>query len=317
MEHLLPVVHRTPVKRSQTLENIIGTEVYLKMENMQKTGSFKIRGATHKVFSLSEQERKQGIVAASAGNHAQGVAFAAAKKGIRARIFMPLHAPRTKVEATQAYGAEVVLVGETYQEAYEAALSEKATFVHAFDDPLVMAGQGTVAFELLQQCPDLEMLIVPVGGGGLLAGTAIVAKSLKPSIQLIGVQATGASAIYNRFCSKGPFSLKKIESIADGILVKEPGRFTYPIIQKYVDDMVTVSDEEIASAILLMLEREKSLVEGAGAAALAALLYRPLQTSNKTVGIVISGGNTDPQNIPLYMKLADRLTAHGGQASNI
>ena len=307
METLQPIVHRTPIKRSQTLDKLTGAEVYLKMENMQKTGSFKIRGATHKIFSLTEKELGKGVVAASAGNHAQGVAFAATKKGIKAKIFMPKLAPQAKIDATRGYGAEVVLIGDTYQESYEAALSEDATFVHAFDDPLVMAGQGTVVLEMLHQCPDLDIIIVPVGGGGLIAGTAIAAKAIKPSIRLIGVQAEGAAATYNRFKKTGPTSLKEVSSIADGILVKETGQLTYPIIEHYVDDMVTVSDQEIASAILFMLEREKSFVEGAGAAALAALMYRPLSASNKKVGIFISGGNADPKNIPHYLELAYRL----------
>ncbi|GGH84444.1 hypothetical protein GCM10007096_27530 [Pullulanibacillus pueri] len=314
---MFSVVHRTPIKRSKTIDHLTGAKVFLKMENMQKTGSFKIRGATHKVFSLSAQELKKGVVAASAGNHAQGVAYAAAQRGTRAKIFMPQLAPQTKVDATRAYGAEVVLIGDTYQESYEAALKEDATFVHAFDDPLVMAGQGTVAFEMLQQCPDLETLIVPVGGGGLLAGTAVAAKTLNPSIRLIGVQAEGAAATYNRFKNSGPTTLKRVSTIADGLLVKEAGRLTFPIIRKYVDDIVTVSDEEIARAMLLMLEREKSFVEGAGAAALAALIYRPLQTSNENVGIFISGGNADPKNIPHYMKLAYRLNFQADVASNI
>lgn len=304
MENLLPIVHRTPLKRSKTLDDMTGRSVVLKMENMQKTGSFKVRGATHKIFSLYKGEMKQGVVAASAGNHAQGVALAAAKRGIPATIFMPTLAPETKVAATEAYGAKVVLVGETYQESFEAALSEKGTFVHAFDDPLVMAGQGTVAFEMLQQCPDLDSILVPVGGGGLIAGTAVAVKSSMPRVKIIGVQAKGAAATYNRFTGLGSSRLSSVSSIADGILVKETGELTYPIIEQLVDDMVTVTDQEIASAILFMLEREKTFVEGAGAAALAALLFKPSKLLGKKVGVLITGGNADPKNIPRYINLA-------------
>ncbi|MFC4618457.1 threonine ammonia-lyase [Camelliibacillus cellulosilyticus] len=304
MEQLLPIVHRTPLKRSKTIDDMTGQAVFLKMENTQKTGSFKIRGATHKIFSLADHDMKKGVIAASAGNHAQGVALAAAKRGISAKIFMPLLAPLTKVRATEAYGAKVVLTGETYQEAYEAALTESGTFVHAFDDPDVIAGQGTVAFEMLQQCPDLDAILVPVGGGGLLAGTAIAVKSSQPSIKVIGVQAEGAAATYNRFKTQGQWRLTSVKSIADGILVKETGQLTYPIIEQYVDDMLTVSDQDIARAILLMLEREKTFVEGAGAAALAALLYKPLKNLGKKIGVMITGGNADPKNIPQYIDLA-------------
>lgn len=311
MERLIGVVHRTPLKQSATLNRLMGMNVYLKMENTQKTGSFKLRGALNKILQLSEFEASKGIVAASAGNHAQGVAFAASSRGIKSKIYMPSHTPEAKVHATMNYGAECVLEGETYQESFEAAMKEKqekgAIFVHAFDDLDVISGQGTIALEMMQQEQDLDAIIVPVGGGGLLSGIALAVKSFNPKIKLIGVQASGAAATFNRFTGKSSKPLLHVHSIADGILVKEPGKITYPIISKYVDEMVTVSDEEIAFAMMFMLEREKRLVEGAGAAALAALMSRNLKLEKKRVGVVISGGNVDPQKLSFYKELAKKI----------
>lgn len=311
MERLIHVIHRTPMKQSATLNSLMGMDVYLKMENTQKTGSFKLRGALNKILQLSEFEASKGIVAASAGNHAQGVAFAASSRGIKSKIFMPMATPEAKVLATKGYGAECVLEGETYQEAYEAAMKERqekgATFVHAFDDLEVISGQGTIALEMMQQENDLDAILVPVGGGGLLSGIALAVKSFNPRIKLIGVQASGAAATFNRFTGKSSKPLLHVHSIADGILVKEPGHVTYPIILKYVDEMVTVSDEEIAFAMMFMLEREKTLVEGAGAAALAALMCHNLKLENKRVGVVVSGGNVDPEKLSLYKELSKKV----------
>lgn len=311
MENIIQMVHRTPLKQSATLNRLTGSNVYLKLENLQKTGSFKLRGALNKVLQLTDIEARKGIVAASAGNHAQGVAYAAHLRGIKSKIFMPYHTPGAKVAATKAYGSDIVLEGETYQEACEAAkrdmVANGSTFVHAFDDYSVMAGQGTVALEMLQQCQDLEAIIVPVGGGGLLSGIAMAVKNLYPHVLLIGVQAKGAAATFNCFTGKGTAPLHHVHSIADGILVKEPGKLTFPIIQRYVDEMVTVSDEEIAFSMMMMLEREKTLVEGAGATALAALLCRNLQLNNKRVGIVISGGNVDPEKLTIYKELSKKV----------
>ncbi|OYD58317.1 threonine ammonia-lyase [Fictibacillus aquaticus] len=289
---------RTPLKTSSTLNTLCGREVYLKLENLQKTGSFKIRGAANKVQRLTEKEAELGVIAASAGNHAQGVAYSSFKKGISAVIYMPESAPLAKIEAVKAYGAEVVISGQTYQESYRAALQKQKEsgryFIHAFDDPDVIAGQGTVAAEMLQQQPELDTIVIPVGGGGLIAGMAACIKTLKPSVKVIGVQAAGAAASYNRFKRKFPYTLVNAVSIADGIAVKEPGMVTFPHIEAYVDDMVTVSDEEIASAIVFMAEREKMLTEGAGAASLAAVLYKShLFSSSAKTGAVISGGNMD------------------------
>ncbi|AST90193.1 threonine ammonia-lyase [Sutcliffiella cohnii] len=311
MENLHPYIHRTPIKQSATLNKLTGADVYLKLENLQKTGSFKLRGALNKIMKLSDFEGAKGIVAASAGNHAQGVAFAASKRGIRSKIYMPAQTPTAKAIATQSYGAEIVLGGETYQEAFEAAMNERqqkgATFVHAFDDHDVIAGQGTIGLELMQQYNDLQALLVPVGGGGLIAGVALAVKGFNPNIKVIGVQASGAPATYNRFTGTSNYKLQHVQSIADGILVKEPGQVTYPIIHQLVDEMVTVTDEEIAYAIMFMLEREKMLVEGAGAAALAALLCRKVNLVNKRVGTIISGGNMDLSNLPLYKKLSKNI----------
>ncbi len=310
MENLLEAVHRTPLQQSTTLNGFTNKDVFLKMENLQRTGSFKLRGAYNKVASLTEIEAARGIVAASAGNHAQGVALSAKERGIKAKIYMPIHTPTSKIEATRSYGAEVVLEGESYNEAFSGADRERvekgATFVHAFDDPVVMAGQGTVALEMMQQCPDLDTILVPVGGGGLLAGMALAIKSFFPHVKIIGIQASEASATWNRFKGTGPLVLQSVKSIADGISVKEAGKRTYPIIEELVDDMMTVSEEEIAAAIVFMLERHKTLVEGAGAASVAAVLCKSSRLEGSKIGAVVSGGNADLEKLALYKQLSER-----------
>ncbi|MBY6050187.1 threonine ammonia-lyase [Cytobacillus firmus] len=308
METLRDKVHQTPLKQSTTINYLTNANVYLKLENLQKTGSFKLRGAMNKILSLSDQEAKRGVLAASAGNHAQGVALAASLRGIKSTIYMPRHTPLAKVAATRGYGAEAVLVGETYHESYQRAAEEMhqsgSTFVHAFDDDRVIAGQGTIALEMLQQNSQLNVIFVPIGGGGLISGIALGVKAYNPSIKVIGVQASGASATYQRFKGQKMKSLLPINTIADGILVKEPGIKTFPIIEKYVDDIVTVTEEEIAYAILFMLEREKMLVEGAGAAPLAAILYKKAPIEQKKVGCIISGGNVDPVKMQTYQEIS-------------
>ncbi|RWZ60854.1 threonine ammonia-lyase [Halobacillus fulvus] len=312
-EKLQEVVHRTPLKTSETFNQQTGQQVYLKMENQQKTGAFKVRGASYKVASLTDEEASCGVIAASAGNHAQGVALAASKRGIRAKIFMPEATPRAKVEATQGYGAQVVLTGESFQEAYQAACLEQklsgATFVHPFDDYDVMAGQATIAVEMLQEQPQLDTLIVPIGGGGLISGVAFAAKQLNPDIQIIGVQSSKAPSTYNALYKKGPEKLTSVATIADGIAVKEKGKLTFPCIQKYVDRVITVDEKEIAQAMLLLLEREKTLVEGAGATALAGLLSRNSVIESKHCGVIVSGGNMDLTRIPMIQKLANQKKA--------
>ncbi|KHE72976.1 threonine ammonia-lyase [Halobacillus sp. BBL2006] len=308
-EKLQEVVHRTPLETSATINAQTGQDVYLKMENQQKTGAFKVRGASYKVESLTEEEARRGVIAASAGNHAQGVALAATKRGIKATIFMPEATPRAKVEATEGYGAKVVLTGESFQEAYQAAMKEQervgATFLHPFDDYDVMAGQGTIAVEMLQQQPDLDTLFVPIGGGGLISGVAFAAKQLKPDIQVIGVQSAKAPSTYNALYKKGPEKLTSVATIADGIAVKEKGKLTFSCIQKYVDQVITVDEQEIAKAMLMLLEREKTLVEGAGATALAGLLSGQASSESKRCGVILSGGNMDLSKLPLIRKLAD------------
>ncbi len=294
---LAGVAHRTPLDYSTTFSGMAGSAVFFKLENMQKTGSFKIRGAYNKIMCLSEEERRRGVIAASAGNHAQGVAYAAARAGLSCTIVMPDGAPISKVMAARNYGAEVVLAGGGYDEAYHLAVvmqkKSGATLVHGFDDVDVMAGQGTIALELLEELPEVEAVLVPVGGGGLIAGISLALKKLKPGVRVIGVQAAGAPAMCRSY-RKGILSeCKHTATFADGIAVRKPGRVTFAIIKRYVDEMVVVDDEEIASAILLLLERSKIVVEGAGAVGLAALLHRKISPGKAKTVILLSGGNID------------------------
>lgn len=293
---LKPVVHNTPLDLSRTFSELSGKEVYLKLENLQKTGSFKIRGAYNKIATLTDSEKKDGVIAASAGNHAQGVAYAAAKAGIQSTIVMPEIAPLSKVMATRGYGAKVVLSGTVYDEAYNRAKQiqqeEKQTFIHAFNDSAVMAGQGTIALEVLACLDNISAIVVPVGGGGLIAGIAVAVKEINPKIKVYGVQAQGAPAM--QLCKRNHCytTTKDAVTMADGIAVKVPGDLTYEVVEKYVDDIVTVDDEDVANAILLLLERSKLMVEGAGAISLAAVLQGKIPDDGKIVS-VISGGNID------------------------
>lgn len=297
-ERLRGVAHVTPLDYSATFSELTGCRVFFKLENLQKTGSFKIRGAYNKIMSLAPAERARGVVCASAGNHAQGVAYAAARAGIAATVVMPEGAPISKIAATRGYGARVVLEGSGYDEAFARAcrIQEEtgAVMVHAFDDPLVAAGQGTIALELLEACPDLDAVVVPVGGGGLIAGVAVALKSLCPQVKVVGVQAAGAPAVYFSLRGGGrPTESASSATIADGIAVRRPGSFTMEVIRRYVDDVVLVEEEEIAQAILLLLERSKIVVEGAGAVPLAALLQRRLSLAHRKVALLLSGGNID------------------------
>ncbi|WP_188802354.1 threonine ammonia-lyase [Sporolactobacillus putidus] len=309
MRCLGPFIHETPMIESTTFDRLTGAHLHFKLENFQRTGSFKLRGALNKMMHLPVEQAARGIVAASAGNHAQGVALSASKRGIKAKIFMPAATPKAKVQATEAYGADVVLVGDSYQESYEAAAADRlasgAVFVHAFDDFEVMAGQGTVALEMLQQCPDLETVLVPIGGGGLAAGTATYLKNIRPDIRVIGVQSERAPSMFNLFYHTGPAKLEHVGGIAEGILVKEAGRKTFPLIARFLDEVVTVSDSEIARAIVLMLERGKLFVEGAGAAAFAAALSGRIDIRGRHVGVMVSGGNADLENLPEIKKMAE------------
>ena len=283
----------------------------MKLENLQKTGSFKVRGAFNKISQLSDEECAKGIIAASAGNHAQGVALAGKVKGVPVTIFMPETTPEAKVTATRQYGADVRLVGKNFDEAYMASKKEQlvtgAAFVHPFDDLAIIEGQATVAMEMLQQCPGLDTIVVPAGGGGLLAGTAIAVKSIRPSVRVIGVQAQASPAIASVFHGVSNSSIPLVPTIAEGINVKEPGKLTTSIIQSYVDDVITVTEQEIASTILFMLEREKMLVEGAGAAAVAAVLHRHLPFYSANTGVIVSGGNFDIGKLESCRKIANNI----------
>ena len=283
------------------------------MENQQKTGAFKFRGATFKLMQLSNEQLEKGVITASAGNHAQGVAYASRKLGVKATIYMPEKTPHSKIEATQNYGAEIVLTGSTFQEAYEASMERQketgATYVHPFDDYDVMAGQGTIAMEVLRQEDRIDTFIVPIGGGGLISGIAVAAKHVNKNIRVIGVQTEAFPAAYNSFHGKNQKQNYSADTIAEGIAVKKPGELTMPLIKKYVDDIVTVNEEEIASAILYMLERNKTLMEGAGAVALAALFAHNDYIKSRHCGVIVSGGNFDLDKIPLIQRLANKDSA--------
>ena len=271
--------------------------LYIKTENLQVTGSFKVRGAYYKISQLSDEEKKKGVIACSAGNHAQGVALAAAKNGIKAKICIPDGAPISKVEATKSYGAEVCLVKGVYDDAYEKAVSlveeTGATFIHPFDDEMVIAGQGSIGLEIIEQLPKVDAVIVPIGGGGLISGVGFALKSLDPDIKIYGVQAEGAASMVKSIKDDEIETLEDVHTIADGIAVKTPGVNTFEICRKYVDDIVTVSDDEISTAILELIEREKMIAEGAGATSVAAAMFNKLPIKGKNVVCLVSGGNID------------------------
>ncbi len=271
--------------------------IYLKTENLQVTGSFKLRGAYYKISQLTAEQKEAGIIACSAGNHAQGVALAATRMGIKSTVCMPDGAPISKVEATKALGAEVCLVPGAYDDAYEEACrlvkETGATFIHPFDDDEVIAGQGTIGLEILDQLPDVEAVVVPIGGGGLLAGVAYAVKHLRPDVKVYGVQAELAPGMYQSFKEGTLASLDRVSTFADGIAVKHPGENTYNIIKEYVDDIVTVTEDEIATAILALIEKQKLIAEGAGAVSVAAAMFGKLPIRGKKTVCVVSGGNID------------------------
>ena len=273
------------------------SEIYLKTENMQLTGAYKLRGAYYKISTLSEEERAKGLITASAGNHAQGVALAAAKNHIKSLICLPDGAPISKVEATKSYGAEVCMVNGVYDDAYKKALELKEeknyTFVHPFDNEDVIAGQGTIGLEILEQMPDVEAVIVPIGGGGLISGVAFAIKNLNPNIKVYGVQASGAPSMRNSIRDGKIECLDHVSTIADGIAVKEPGEHTFQYVSQYVDEIVTVTDDEISAAILALIERQKLIAEGAGAASVAAAMFNKVPIQGKKTVCLVSGGNID------------------------
>jgi threonine dehydratase len=273
------------------------SEVYLKTENLQVTGSFKVRGAYYKISQLTDEEKSHGVIASSAGNHAQGVALAAKENNIPCLICMPDGAPISKVEATKAYGAQVCLVEGAYDDAYEHACRLQAqegyTFIHPFDDAQVIAGQGTIGLEILDQLPDVDVVLVPVGGGGLISGVAYAIKQLRPACRVYGVQAAGAPSMYNSLQQQQQVTLEQVSTFADGIAVKHPGDLTYELVSRYVDGIVTVTDDEVAAAVLALIERQKLIAEGAGAVAVAAAMYNKVDIRGKKTVCLVSGGNID------------------------
>jgi threonine dehydratase len=307
-------IYISPCARSETFSEATGNTVFLKLDNLQRTGAFKERGALNKLLCLTDKERKAGVIAASAGNHAQGVAYHAGKRGIRAQISMPLTTPLIKVSATKAYGAEVILHGANYDEACEEAIrrskNEGLTFIHPFDDDVVIAGQGSLGLEILQQHPDIEAVIVPIGGGGLIGGISCAIKESNPKVQVFGVQPSRLPSMKVALAEGKPVTIPAATTIADGIAVRRTGVRTLELVKKYVDDVVTVDDEEIANAILLLLEHEKTLAEGAGAAAIAALLNRKLHLTGKRVAVVIGGGNID---VTLLSRIIERGLVKDGR----
>lgn len=292
---LKEIARKTDLILSNTL--LEGHQIYLKSENLQLTGSFKLRGAYYKISKLTAEQKSKGIIACSAGNHAQGVALSAQKNGIKASIFIPATAPISKVEATRKYGADIKLIDGVYDDAYNAACEyQKQTggeFIHPFNDEDVIAGQGTIGLEILEQLPDVEAVIVPIGGGGLISGVAYAIKSLKPSCKVYGVQAQGAGSMYESYKQKRILELPSVNTFADGTAVKKPGEITFDMCNKYVDDIVTVSDDEVASAILALMERQKIVAEGAGALSVAAAMFSKLPIENKKTACIVSGGNID------------------------
>ncbi|MGI1658445.1 MAG: threonine ammonia-lyase [Desulfitobacterium sp.] len=310
-----PYIHRTVLDHSSTMSALTGADIYLKMENLQKTGSFKARGAMNKILKLSEDEKKKGVLAASAGNHAQGVAMAASRLGIASTIVMPENAPLAKVSATEGYGAKVILSGAVFDDAYQKAVEIQqetgATFIHAFDDWEVMAGQGTIGLEIFEQLPDVDTVLVPIGGGGLIAGVGVALKSLKPNVRIIGVQATGAASMLHALEVGKPELLARANTVADGIAVKKAGERTFATVRQVVDAIVTVEEEEISQAILMLMERTKTLAEGAGAVSVAAALQHKVDLKGQKAVLILSGGNID---VNFLAQIIERGLRRSGRA---
>ena len=293
-------------------------ELYLKPENLQITGSFKVRGSAYKIAMLSQEERERGVIACSAGNHAQGVALAATKHGIKSLICLPDTAPISKVEATKSFGAEVCLVSGCYDDAYQKALelkdSKGYTFVHPFDDENVIAGQGTIALEILNELDNIDAIVVPIGGGGLISGIAYTVKQIRPSVKVYGVQVAGAPSMYNSVKDGAIEALPSVSTIADGIAVKKPGENTFALVSEYVDEIALVTDDEVSSAILALIEKQKMIAEGAGATAVAAVMTNKFDLKNKRVVAVVSGGNIDVTSLS---RVIDRGLLNSGRSSSL
>ena len=307
-ERIQNQIYLSPFAFSETISRLTGSRVFFKLENLQMTGSFKERGALNRLITLTPDEAKHGVIAASAGNHGMAVAFHSHRLNISATIVMPLHAPLIKVTRVRQYGAQTVLHGadydEAFAEAYRLAQERGLTFIHAFDDPWIVAGQGTIGLELYEQNPDLDAMIVPVGGGGLIAGIALVLKTLKPKIRIIGVQAEAVPSMKAALEKGKPVRVPPAMTIADGIAVRSVGETPFALVKRYVDEVVTVSEGEIANAVLLLLEIEKTVAEGAAAVPLAALINKKIGLANGNVGVIISGGNID-------MNLISRIIEKG------
>ncbi len=308
-------VYYTPCERSQAISTLTGQQVYLKLENRQMSGSFKERGALNKILKLSAAQGERGVIAASAGNHAQGVSYHATRRGIRATIVMPQTTPLVKVTATRRFGATVVLHGANYDEAFAEAMrrrdAEDLTFIHPFDDADVIAGQGTIGLELFEQLPGLEAVVVPIGGGGLIGGIACAVKSINPAVRVVGVQTARLPSMQAAVAANSPVTLGAATTIADGIAVRRAGSLTLPLVERFVDEIVTVEEDEIASAILLLLEREKMLAEGAGAVALAALLQGKTSLAAGTqTAVLVCGGNID---VTLLSRIIERGLVQDGR----
>ncbi|MBF0350222.1 MAG: threonine ammonia-lyase [SAR324 cluster bacterium] len=306
-QRIRPYILKSPCTYSQKLSMATCCELFLKLENFQMTGAYKQRGAFNKILKLTEQERQAGVITSSAGNHAQGVAYAAERSGIHATIVMPETTPLAKIQGTKKFNPDIVLHGNSYDEAYlkarELCEANGYTFIHPFNDPDVIAGQGTVGLELIEQCPDMETIIVPIGGGGLIAGVAVAIKEWNPKVQIIGVEAQVIPAMQKSLEAGQIVDVPYAKTIADGIAVSRVGTNTFPLVQKYVDDIVTVSEEEIANAIVLLLEQEKTLAEGAGAVGMAAVYHHkiPRMNNRKTI-VLISGGNIDSNTLSTILE---------------
>jgi len=307
-QRLAGIIEVTPLDYSRTLSQMCGNTVYIKLENLQRTGSFKIRGAYNKIATLTAAERARGVIAASAGNHAQGVACAAKMLGIPCMIVMPAAASLSKIEATRGYGADVTLVGDSFDDAYayarDVAAANGSVFIHAFDDELIMAGQGTVGLELMEQEPQLDAILVPIGGGGLISGLAAAVKAIRPQTQVIGVEAAGAASFTAALAQRHVVTLERVATIADGIAVKRVGEHPFAQGAALIDHVLTVEDEEIARAMVFLLERCKVVSEGASAAAAAALLTGKVALRDKRIAVVLSGGNVD-------VHFLSRIIEHG------
>ncbi len=311
-------IYLSPFVRSETFSEFTGNSIFFKLDNLQMTGAFKERGALNKILLLNDEERRRGVIAASAGNHAQAVAYHSTKRGIKAEICMPLTTPITKVSATRGYGAEVILFGANYDEACQEAVrrcqQRGLTFIHPFDDEAVIAGQGTIGLEMLEVAEDLDAVIIPIGGGGLIAGVACAVKETRPQTKVIGVQTSKLPAMKAALEKHKLVTLPPNKTIADGIAVRRAGDITFPLVEKYVDDVVTVDDEEIANAILLLLEKEKTLTEGAGAVAAAAVLNKKVPFQGKKLGVLIGGGNID---VTLLSRIIERGLVKDGRLLRI